>query len=315
MIPNKVSLFGITLEIESIPFQAQDQGVSACATIAIWTALRSLTKVFDINSLSPAEITEASTSFPSLARIFPQSGLNLEQMITGIRSMNLDVEVIESVSLSELVPELVPGLVPEDHLITTAIKAYLAMGVPLIAALRLERDCELVGCHAVVITGYRCDSNGHITELYVHDDQIRPYSEVLPNGDFRKWLNEWTNSYGFDVVRLEKLIVPVYHKISQVFLGVYIQQLEMINKLQRLFANDDQFHIDDIDVQLFLSSVQDYKANLLQSDIANKTETLLKPLPLYIWVLRVSHQKQIEFDIVYDGTAVYPRQLLRVEYG
>lgn len=60
-----VSLFGIPLSVSSLPFQVQDQGVSACATIALWTALHPLADTYGIPRLSPAEITELSTSFPS----------------------------------------------------------------------------------------------------------------------------------------------------------------------------------------------------------------------------------------------------------
>lgn len=312
-IENKISLFGINLVIHSAPFQAQDQGVSACATIALWTAFRSLKNLFDIPSLSPVEITEASTSYPSPGRIFPQRGLSFEQMITGIRSINLDVEVINAVPLSqiipEIVPEIVPSIIPNDHHITTAIKAYIDMDIPLIAALSLKNDCEIIGHHAAVITGYKCDSNGKITELYVHDDQIGPYSRTLPDSDFRRWINSWTTSNQCSVLELEKLIVPIYHKIRQVFLGIYIRQLETIIRIT-------EFLDDDIDVNLFLSSVQKYKTDLLEynNNISNKIESSTKALPRFLWILRVTHQNQFLYDEVFDGTAIYPKSLLKVEY-
>ena len=87
------SLFGIPLEIESLPFQAQDQGVSACATIALWSALHPLSDIFEIKRDSPAEITEIATSLP-FSRKFPSSGLTFEQMINYIQSLGLDTEVI-----------------------------------------------------------------------------------------------------------------------------------------------------------------------------------------------------------------------------
>jgi len=89
-----VSLFGIPLSVNSLPFQVQDQGVSACATIALWTALHPLAEPYGISRLSPAEITELATAFPSELRKFPSSGLILEQMINCVKSMDLDVETI-----------------------------------------------------------------------------------------------------------------------------------------------------------------------------------------------------------------------------
>lgn len=155
------SLFGIPLKVKSLPFQAQDQGVSACATIALWSALHPLADTFDIPRYSPAEITELATSFPSISRKFPSSGLNLEQMVNCVRLVGLDVETIEA---------------SDGGTIPTAVTSYINAGFPLIAVLALTGKASPVLRHAVVISGYRCDRNGNLKELYVHDDQIGPYS-------------------------------------------------------------------------------------------------------------------------------------------
>ena len=110
------SLFGIRLEIESLPFQVQDQGVSACATIALWSAIQPLADIFGIRRDSPAEITEFATSIPTYSRKFPSSGLGIEQMINYIWLLGLDTEVIRAV---------------DDKTISTAIKAYINAGFPL----------------------------------------------------------------------------------------------------------------------------------------------------------------------------------------
>ncbi|MFA5364447.1 MAG: hypothetical protein WC325_04610 [Candidatus Bathyarchaeia archaeon] len=84
---NEVCLFGVPLKIKSVPFQMQDQRVSACATISLWTTLHALSELFDIPKSSPSEITEISTSFISKYRNFPQGGLTIGQMLKCIRSM------------------------------------------------------------------------------------------------------------------------------------------------------------------------------------------------------------------------------------
>ncbi len=304
---NEVSLYGITLGVESVPFQAQDQGVSACATIALWTVLRTLTKIFSMSRLSPVEITEASTSYPTLSRIFPQTGLSIEQMITGMRSVDLDVEVLNIMSLQQIVleKEILAEILPTDHVVTTAIKAYLKMDIPLIATLSLKTDDKLVGHHAIVITGYQCDSDENITEIYVHDDQIGPYSKVLPDGDFRRWNSEWVTSNECDTVELDHLLVPVLPKVRQVFTYMYNEYLEAIKKLHPVPYEY---------VKLFLSSVQKYKKELLLYDFDHKTEVLTKSLPRYLWIIRVSNHEQIIRDYVYDGTATYISKLLTVKY-
>ncbi len=198
-----VSLFGIKLFVDSIPFQEQDFGVSACATIALWTALQALSSSFDVSNYSPSEITEMAAECPSPFRVFPQiEGLTLPQVLTCIRYAGLDVEYI--------IPD------GNDDIINTAVKAYVDGGIPIIATLEFSANEH----HAVVITGYQTNENGKITEYYVHDDQIGPYARVEPNPNFLFWKNEWSEEDGY-TVELGELIVPIYHKIRLLFYHIY----------------------------------------------------------------------------------------------
>jgi hypothetical protein len=71
--------------------------------------------------------------------------------------------------------------------IPIALKAYINASIPLIALLELKKK-EKVSWHAVVISGYRRDEKRKVKELYVHDDQIGPYSSVKPvKGNFEFW--------------------------------------------------------------------------------------------------------------------------------
>lgn len=201
------SLFGIPLDVKSLPFQVQDQGVSACATIALWSAIQPLIDRFGIQRHSPAEITEIATLLPSPFRRFPsENGLNMFQMIKYVQSTGLDLEVI--VATAETIP--------------IAVKAYINANLPLIAVLELKKnDAEPIG-HAAVISGYQINEKKNLRELYVHDDQIGPYNRVKPvNGTFEFWDNEWISEYGYATVRLSYLFVPVYTKIRLTFSRIY----------------------------------------------------------------------------------------------
>ena len=298
----KASLFGINLSIESIPFQAQDNGVSACATIALWTALQSITDVFGIPKLSPAEVTETSAILPFTGRTFPQTGLYPEQMIDCIRSLNLDVEILDLENRDN------------DNFLTTAIKAFIAMDVPLIILLKMTMENESPGFHAAVVTGYQCDKDENVTELYIHDDQIGPYSRVKPDpttNSFNKWSNEWSDE-GYEVIPLMALI-PVYHKIRQDFAQMYAH-LESMKELlyERLGAEAEETNLN---IRLYLQSVQTYKSYISRKIIDNKIEILFNHLPRYLWVLRYSLNEVILFDEIYDGTEVYPKLLTGILYS
>jgi hypothetical protein len=298
-----VSLFGIDLEIDSLPFQVQDKGVSACATIALWTAFSALYHLFRLPERAPAEITEASTKLPSEARIFPQGGLSLEQMITCIRSAELDVEIITQV---------------DEEVVATATKAYIDIGIPLIAALRLAIKPEErqpngpeAEYHAAVIVGYRLNEKGKLVELYVHDDQIGPFSKAEPIGNLTIWKNEWLSPESkFNEVKLEKLLIPIYHKMRLPWLAMY--------DFHTTYEKDAQ--LMNCEVDLHLTTVQKYKAYLLKSKypVIDKSLALKEFLPRFVWVERfhqVGNEEAPLFDHVFDGTAIYPEIVLNVSYG
>lgn len=188
-----VSLFGIPLSVSSLPFQVQDQGVSACATIALWTALHPLADTYGIQRLFPAEITELSTSFPSEYRNFPSSGLNWGQMINCVKSMELDVETI------------------------------------------------------------------------------------------------------------------IYPKIRLPFARIYPRYLAIKERVIKDYG-------DDLDFELYLTTIRKYKEFLLESTIKEKRKILIKSLPRFLWVLRAYYEGKPLKDIVFDGTAIYPKQISSIDF-
>ena len=285
------SLFGIPLSVKTLPYQAQDQGVAACATIALWTALHPLGNIFGTPRHSPVEITEISTSFPSPSRQFPSTGLTWIQMINYIRSTGLDVEVVGIKS----------GI--KQDIIPSAVKAYIEADLPLIASLILKKDDNIVGRHAVVISGYGSDGKGEVNELYVHDDQIGPYSRVKPDGSFKFWKNEWSVK---GKVELEQLAIPIYPKIRLIFANIY-------PFFQAMKERTNSFG-PDFGVGLYLISIQEYKGQLLNKSIENKEEILTMPLSRFLWIMRTYYKNQPLWDSVYDSTSVYPKKLTTVYY-
>ncbi|HPW73546.1 MAG: hypothetical protein IPI63_06160 [Methanothrix sp.] len=285
------NLFGFRLEINTLPFQAQDQGVSACATIALWAALHPLRTVFGIPGHSPAEITEISTSLPSPFRKFPSSGLTLEQMVNYIKLVGLDVEYIEAIN---------------DDVIETVVRAYLSAELPIIADLYLDHKIN-PGRHAVVISGFKLDKNNKLVELFIHDDGIGPYSRVKPKGNFSIWENEW-NETGYEV-NLQHLLVPIYPKIRLSFFKMYIEYSKIRDELEKQLGNDISRELE-----LFLTTSSDYKENLMRNSIENKIDLLTRSLPRFLWVIRLNKKEKIIGDLVYDATSVYVRDSFSVTY-
>ena len=63
---HNVHLAGFSLHVDGVPFQSQDQGVSACATTALWSALDCVATTEKITVSSPASITESATRYTLL---------------------------------------------------------------------------------------------------------------------------------------------------------------------------------------------------------------------------------------------------------
>lgn len=119
-----VSLYGVPLFVESLPYHTQNHDVAACATTAIWTSLHALNSLFGTQKQSPFEITKSAVSFPRLERNFPSSGLDLYQMKDYFNSAGLETECINVEQDVNVIPDL--------------IKAHLDFGLPVLALLELH---------------------------------------------------------------------------------------------------------------------------------------------------------------------------------
>jgi hypothetical protein len=241
------SLFGIELNIQSLPFQSKDERVSACATIALWSALHPLKDTFDIPQRSPAEITELACTSPDDARKFPSTGLSLEQMINYIRRVGLDVEVLNLTNA------------PNDMGVQVFVRTYIDAGLPIIAALKLKKKVKVRNVekitekgHAVVISGYKLGEHRDLKNLFVHDDVFGPYLKVKPGENFLKWCYEWNTIRMYDEVILDKLLVPVYPKIRTNF--------ARMNSEFQTISKDMEAKLGSVHYcELSLTNIRDYK--------------------------------------------------------
>ncbi len=290
-----VSLFGINLEIESLPYQSRDERVSACATISLWSALHPLKDAFETPRHSPAEITEISCSSPDDARKFPPTGLSLEQMINYIRRIGLDIEILNLTNST--------NDIGAQHFVRT----YIDAGLPIIAALRLKRGAIKNQGHAAVISGYKLDDHRRLSELFVHDDVFGPYLKVLPDPNFLKWHYEWQDLKHYEEVKLDKLLVPIYPKIRTNFARMHTEYFS-VNKKLREKLGDGHY------CELSLTTLRDYKESILKISMNEKLNILTMHLPRFLWVIRHYENDKLIGDGIYDATSVYVKRLAYAEF-
>lgn len=179
-----VSLFGIELVADAIPFIEQDKVVAACATSALWVSLSAHPDISLSHLPSPSAITKAATNGASdTSRTFPSPGLTPPQMLRGLRHFGLE-----------------PSIVWEDSRSISHLKAiayaYISCEMPVILGGDIYEEgpdgkgFKYVGSHLVCLTGYAKETartsqlsrppleSNEIDRFYVHDDRLGPYVRV-----------------------------------------------------------------------------------------------------------------------------------------
>ncbi len=170
-----VHLGGFELRVQGLAFQQQDQGVSACATIALWSAIHRVAPMEGLPTMTPAQITEAASRYylPG-GRSLPSEGLTVHQMCEAIRAGGLAPIVIRATSperdRAQLLGYMRSGLTPvlaANTLSTREGHAVCAVGVK-IGEVKPQTDMNLA---------YR-DGATALEGLYLHDDRLGPYASA-----------------------------------------------------------------------------------------------------------------------------------------
>src|SRR5262249_34884889 len=97
-----VHLCGLELRVQGLPFQQQDQGVSACATTALWSAIHKVSAMEGLPAATPASITQAASRyFLAGGRSLPSEGLTVDQICEATRAAGLAPVVIRGIALEQ----------------------------------------------------------------------------------------------------------------------------------------------------------------------------------------------------------------------
>jgi len=172
---HSVQLGGLDLTVIGAAFQQQDQGVSACATIALWSSIHNTAHNENLYVPTPAEITQAASKYVlSSGRSFPSEGLNLAQMCEGVRDAGLEPLVVHSVS------------VEADRF---QLLSYINSGFAPVLGIR---SIDGGDGHAVCAVGLKLgeiaaqenpefhyqDAGSTVRAVYIHDDRLGPYASA-----------------------------------------------------------------------------------------------------------------------------------------
>lgn len=366
---NKVNLFGINLKVDSLPYQEQDHIVAACATSALWSSFQCTGSLYQHAIPSMSEITSLAISDNKHhVGSFPNDGLTIEQMCSVIRQVGLVPYLIDVFDLNKA---------GEDELlVTSVIYAYLKAKNPVIMIVNLvevdkaniiiQESWDEESEHAVSITGFsystvtksheysRFNSNVSIRlksfsikKVFVHDDQIGPFSRMKNDGvEIRKKLsiteiqqlnpnisNSPTEEVDYEEITTEKslyslsssweteynggketraivdnFIIPVYHKIRIPYGVIQDAIFEFQLVLYSLFSRE----IDSFCWDIYLISNNDLKSEILAKNIdpSLKERVLFHPLPKFIWRANLSFNDFSSLDFIFDATDISQGKIL-----
>ncbi len=246
-ITHRVHLSGLTIEIEGLPFQQQDQGVAACATTAVWSALTKVIRTDGGRAPTPFAVTVAATDHRVQARAFPAiAGLDLDQMATAIHAFGYNPHVFQRAESDDFF---------------FALKTYLRSGIPVIVRARVI-DGDL---HALTLVGFRERTrddatsdleirSGDRTRLksrgierwYAHDDRLGPYARlgfVADDEGRHTHLRLLPSEPGFKHLEapmvFSEAIVPLYPKLrltAEELIGFAVD----FSPVVRFLARDDE---------------------------------------------------------------------------
>jgi hypothetical protein len=217
---HRVHLAGLTLELEGLPFQQQDQGVAACATTALWSALTKVIRTDGGRAPTPFAVTKAAIDRKVQARAFPATaGLDLDQTASAVQAFDYQPHVFQSAD--------------DPDAFFLALKIYLRSGIPVVVRAKVE-DGDL---HALTLVGFRevagdAAAPGQMLQIgkpdrprlsargikqwYAHDDRLGPYARLGFDADGFK-LKLLPSSGGFPHLQSPmsfwEAIVPLYPKL------------------------------------------------------------------------------------------------------
>lgn len=337
--PIVAHLFGIPLQVNTLPFQEQDSVVAACATSAIWSALHGNSYVLQHPIPSPVEITNKATSLlPLETRSLPNKGLTAAQMAYAIRSVGLEPFLVDA----------------RDHqILKETAYAYLRGGFPLILGLNLidisgssgnPAQGFFFGRHAVALTGYSLQKDhespttpafsnnailkaGRIDRIYVHDDQVGPFARMLFDDISVEYhINNtliqsksiscsWTGNDGvIGSVRAvsDMLLIPLYHKIRIPFGAIY-DHIQYLNAFINILCAENVLELDsNLEWDIYLITVSQYKEEVLASSYYGvyRPELLTSSLPRFIWKAISYRGNNPVIEILFDATDIEQASLL-----
>lgn len=262
---------GVKLKVKGLAWQQQDKGVSACATIGLWTTLHS--SAFDIRHAVPTTVditTGAHRGAPMGNRMFPSMSLPEPQLLEAIKNQGLAPMAL----YGDLKEEDDLRFSPEYFKSTCA--ALIRNGFPvLLAGTNSAHHKQSEEAHVMCAVGYRradtpitvpahdyVYADANIDHLYIHDDNIGPSVRFRIEAQHTTAEESPPNTY----------VTLRHDPPDYVSLPDYIQKSGVGNSLDEEFYPEAIFVAVHDDIRLEV-----YRLHELAGGFAKKIREIMKP--------------------------------------
>ena len=306
----EIEILGSVLAIDTLAFQEQDGLISACATIALWSSLHALHKLFKTPILSPNVISH-------------RAHIRAHNRIRGADEVGLDINdlcnVIKSVDLYPLVRTINDSRKKDTGLISSMIYPYAKMKLPVMLGLELDDDEQ----HLITVNGFDPPTDfaqkgknlysygGFVSIIYAHDDQTGPFTKVqmvASEGIIKviRWVNgnDEQSAYSGNI---SSIIIALPKGIRIPFEDIYEQVHTFFEKGLALIYQLPKGEELNIIWDIYLTKANDYRKQILDDNTdtyssSQKKDLLIRTsLPNYIWVAR-GYSSTIPFiEFVFDA--------------
>ncbi len=299
---------GVELTVRGLPFQQQDQGVAACATTAVWSALHRIRTFENIATFTPAQITTLATKASlEFGRSMPSEGLSIDQMCQAIQAVGAspvlrrvdDFRTARGLLYSSLRSGVAPILIMVSKAGSRHAVAAVGMGIR-------QRPLEKEGNIG--------DRASLLEVAYLHDDRNGPYIRAeIKDFETRLWLRlqtfpdaeakeEWW--------MLTHLLFPMHAKVRisfgelrEISLDSVAAQVETYRRLAAEKVAEAREGV--VDVEMWIEMAHSYQRSLLDPmvdpEVANRLiHTTV--LSRYVGVIRITAPFIDPIQVLIDTT-------------
>lgn len=333
------NLAGIHLETTSLAWQQQDTGVSACATVSLWTMLHS--SAFDDHHAIPttAEITKSAHLNASLGdRVFPSKGLNTYQILEAIKEQDLAPAMTAGDLIVNLDGQTKVQCFSKKKL-ASSCAAFIRSGYPVLLLGRYIHHQSNVG-HMVCAVGFR-DSSAYDVQpgeyaifdeaadtIYIHDDNIGPNVRCRILEDYKSraailvtdppaYASECESASQIEFLA-ESIVVAVHEELrisSDKFFVEGLGKVDLISRLLNIAYANSGKQLPKLLFSTQFLNIRSYQGEELSRHFGPNNAVLgvvrrslaetIPPLSLHIGLLRIAIDNggvSLLMDVLYDTT-------------